>query len=742
MVEDAERIWDEGLADSRTDLIAKLLATLHGALLYPDQRWAGEQMTALDTGIARAWLVTFVAWANQYKGQSLVVDPKPPELETFRYVLADTRVRRLLQEMLSPEENDPGKAVWSELHWGPELRLHALGTTSFVIVLQRFANNEAEPVALKVLHMRFADRHPVRTAAREFACTQQARQGASSSRAACRVYASTDRWVAMEFIEGWTVRDWLQRWKEARGLTPKLSRIPWLRANTAWGPIVNVLEYLGCPLAEALASFHQTTGCYHGDLMPGNVILQGAGLESVPVADRDERYSPLTSELRVRFIDWGSNFIIGRMVETEDPDSEFRPPKGEEMSMEADAYSFGKLLRALAVPNDPSGAVIPLPVYAEFPLLGRLLEDVLDPDPRRRLVLVEKRLSSEVATANLPAALIEVVRTETLFGKDRLRWQDMVRRVGRLLLDLVFLALRGRAKPPNGDSSSEFSLRARVIRLAVAASVSALAMFVGVAMTVGGLLQDFAVRYRWPTSILGLSNIFSLGVFRGAGARPIGRIAAYAPAHLAGVSFVVAGFLYYQVIFSLLGPLGLRAAGLRAPRKALILRLVGAVIRSWTLITVALVAIGNLFEPRWWLGLACLGVGLLAMSNSVCWRFERSVWREVRELENGRHGKGLYATDSQAYIIVGADFFQNWCRTSIGYFLALLLLFVLQQLGKLHDVAVYVAVIVGVNLVVLVWNAVLSLGSTVRGRLARAFALEEHLALAAQRLGDEYSERR
>jgi hypothetical protein len=731
------------ISDTRTALIDGLVKTLP----TPDQVESGP-------GVGRVWMLAFIAWVAENRAASPVLPPDHTDI--FRFALRYRHITDAFRTLYAPEDDTPAAKFWNGLNLST-LRFHAFGTTSFILAVEQTASPQL--VALKCLQLRFAPHHEVRRAAEKALAKFEAYQpGVVEARVVPAVYASTDHWVAMEFISGPTLREWLDSWtsvlvassgkekKRSKGATKEEARKALLREK--W-PVIEVLRHVASPLAQSLACIHHY-GLYHADLTPRNVILEGEPQELLPTSITTTPPEALNSSLkritRARLVDLGPNFALSGLVDAPYPETAFLA-ESEDPSIRSDLYSLGRVVRALAGPADTSGSAIRLAVYRDHPMLGRFLDDLLDRNPRRRLLLdwapgaaaVDTERTDQELSASLAERLRSVIEQEAKFtwepnkltrvvgfkwyGGKLLRewwWERKLKRESKGPSPLPDGTPANKC-PPNRSEGSPLPsvvLGTSIARLAIWAALSGLAGALGIMIAIGGLIADLPVRSPFQRQLFGFLASVSLGSIRGPAA-PIGALRLNEPAHWVGFSFAVAALGYYQVLYAFVGPFS--AAGRRSAYGR---RTVAGLSRIWTVLVLLLVLVANVFKPTWWIGLSALGVGLLSVTNVTCWRFESRVWRAAKR------DLGMSDSDELEFRDPTRDFYFNWGVTSAGYFAALIVLFLLQMKGRLHDVGLYEAVIFGVNLIILYYNSVLRLGLTVRARLTRAFALEERLTLA------------
>ncbi|MFI2364888.1 hypothetical protein [Promicromonospora sp. NPDC019610] len=307
-----------------------------------------------------------------------------PAADVSRALVADPDVRRALAALHDPGRADgPGSGSGSDAagadaastgtlsEWAAldltSLEFYRPGTTS-IILTGRLAQPSRGRTAAFVLKCVI---HPYLTIPAIVAGTrgylaEHGRPDADEPSPAVPVWASHDSWILMDLVRGRTMGEYLAR---------RAAEQPPPPAREILRPVdTPALRELGGALLSALADLERD-GRRHDDLTPSNIIVQ------------DEQ----TGRIRLRFVDLGVNHLHARSITGQGQGEEvFAAPEVRRDGVGhplADLYSLGALLVAIAgIPHNPDGTV-PDQFYVASVGLARLLEDLTDADPRRRLLV-------------------------------------------------------------------------------------------------------------------------------------------------------------------------------------------------------------------------------------------------------------------------------------------------------------------------------------------------------------------
>lgn len=206
-----------------------------------------------------------------------------------------------------------------------------------------------------------------------------------------RIWASSDRWILMDFVPGKTLGELLDT-RSGRLSSGRFEALLGSNASDSGRSRlrIDLIEKFGKELFLALADLEKLD-IQHSDLTPANIMV---------TATDDGRET-------LRLIDLGVNYLyLHNMPGRDGADSAYVPPEVRSIGKQAataglnpaldagtdgpskgDLYSVGQILVRLGCGHpDPRGRV-PDIFYAEAPLVARFIEDLLDREPERRLLI-------------------------------------------------------------------------------------------------------------------------------------------------------------------------------------------------------------------------------------------------------------------------------------------------------------------------------------------------------------------
>ncbi len=243
------------------------------------------------------------------------------------------------------------------------LSLHEVGITSFILKLHKYDR------ALKIVKPWFFDDKEIERQTKEYAETYQ-RLHASLPYNTPRIDDSGPRCVVMEFVEGKTLRHYFRRELSGRGdakaRKDKSESLRQLRA---------ILVEL-CKLLRECATLNPPI--YHGDLSSTNILIEDGSQ-------------------RLHLIDFGVNYLLTRRVGNVDQyrertmtvDPEIMGKHAfAEASILGDVYSIGVVCAEGLLGHDFEAEDIQIlldRIYKQYLGLGAVLDDLLDPEPARRI---------------------------------------------------------------------------------------------------------------------------------------------------------------------------------------------------------------------------------------------------------------------------------------------------------------------------------------------------------------------
>jgi hypothetical protein len=296
---------------------------------------------------------------------------KFPVAEAVRALYAPARPAALARRggpPLSPEEKQRKVELdfWNDIDFS-DVKYYRSGTTSFILDCPGAGlideSGALRRYALKCVLFPWNKLTAIAKATDEYAETYGRNQ---TPRIVVQPYASTARWVLMPFQEGNTLYEELADFE--RGSKKRSARERVDKALSTGKMLIKTLDLL--------AKGDEITGDQrqrqHQDLSPGNIIL----------APDDQ----------VRLIDLGPNHLYTRQIGiTEHDDAAYVAPeiKNQGWSEVADVYSLGIILIRIICGYAPRDGRVPDEVWNISPTLARLIEDLVEADPAKRLLLIQ-----------------------------------------------------------------------------------------------------------------------------------------------------------------------------------------------------------------------------------------------------------------------------------------------------------------------------------------------------------------
>ncbi len=668
--------------------------------------WCQEFRTRPDTyrqrylplfGYLGLLLVTLVSLRHSYlyrytRGRAEPGAPTHDCAALCEPMLREPAVRdaiRALYAPAAPADDARAREEWDGIDFG-SLRFHRHGTTSFILA-GRSANavqGHRRPLALKcILHpylrvpaiVRATRSHLARYAVDDVELRHLA-----------HVWASSGRWILMDFVPGETLAEYLQRQPERDGIR------------------VDLLTDLGPKLFRAMIDLERV-GLRHGDLSPSNIIV----------------HRNAAGELSLVLVDLGINHLYSHAVPGSDgPDVAYVPPEirtGGAESDRSDVFSVGQLLIAVAgAPGRPPerSALVPDACYAESTVLARFLEDLTDADPAHRLLIFRP----DPALPRYPQLLTffeEELAAVTAAREER---QEGLR---GLLAPLSGAPGRARRMWAIRREQSLYRdpRRGMYVRWLMFWSWLSAVAWWGAATVVGyWWLRD--IGWDWgnqPITVLQRITGSSEEEFPGLDALraddyPIPDLVDSLPVRMVGLSFLVVGARFYQNVLAGLTPL---ATGPRQGRLSVLALLAEANMRLFAVLAAVLTLPPTLVQRDWWPIFTAVGVFLVFLCNLCCLSFARAAVRRAR-------GAGLSTVPAGR--ITGLQEIGYWTASAGFYSFAVWSIGSLIYLGHVHDVHVYAGAVTAINIVIFyIRNCSGPTAADVRTALARA-------CLAAERL--------
>lgn len=641
------------------------------------------------------------------------VDPRTPDRHdcagTCRALMALPSVRSALLALYAPEDSDSASVVQSDParqrnaieEWErlptDSLTFHRHGSTSFILRGSpgTSAGRQRE-FALKCVLLPYANVPVIASRTESYAADHDSRDsGGRVVRHMAQVWASTTRWILMDFVEGVTLSEEIERLKRDLPL-PRQGR----RAKRVGPPSGNVrldlIRMLGLPLLAAMSELDRG-GKRHEDLSPTNIIVR----RRVGSGDRHD--------YDVTFIDFGRNYLYTRLVGGhEGPDGTFVAPEvrnNDDGLASADLYSLGRILIALGDVGENGDGTIPDRFYGQAPLIARVIEDLIDRKVERRLLI----FGAEGGHGDVYGSLRVVLKQELDVTQAELVSDSGLREyavpcekesLSSSVKSLFPLSRESRKRRRIYEVRREQGVlddprRSMYARwLLVFSLLSALNYFITASVCISWFWRDIGFDVLSPPiqSVLRLIGVNSDGIpFIDQLRAPdyhVGAVEANLPARMIGFSFALAGARYYQNIFA-----GLTTRVARSPALD---GTAGLVVTEVAMRTMAvwsswLILGSNLVQVRWWPLATAIGYSGVLIANVSSARFA------TRYLTMAR-SSGLSTVPPGHQKITGLDGYRQWGPSMFFYSVSVWVFAVLIYIGVLKDVYVYAMIVVVVNI--------------------------------------------
>ncbi|MEV6520651.1 hypothetical protein AB0M43_01750 [Longispora sp. NPDC051575] len=598
-----------------------------------------------------------------------------------------------LPNLGDPDQRTEAAREWDMVDPG-SLRFHEHGTTSFILAGHTsLRHGRRTSFALKCIVYPYLRIPTIARATVRYQRTFGAETG--ELRHLVRVWASSDSWILMDLIDGVPLDVHVERRLEEDGGT---------------GLRLDVLEELGEQLFAALTEL-EGRGLHHGDLSTSNVLVQHHGEKAV-----------------FRLIDLGSNYLHTQAIPGRaGPGARYVAPElraGRADAHRADLYSLGQLLVTFAgVPNSSDGTT-PDDFYSEAPLLARFIEDLIDHDPARRLLVFEPKAGRPLY-AQLRSffvgelTAVRTIRKESLVSSHA-PWYVHVRE--------LFRPLSG--APAEQRRLWQHRREGRHLRwLRWWATISGYAFFVAASLIVMWWMRDLG--WNWATKAIeavqktagsNKDSIPFLDDIRAADYK-IPDAWGSLPARLVCLSFIFAGSKYYQNLFAGLTPLITGIVDRQLRRQALAAEWA---LRSMTLVPAVLTLAPTLIQRTWWPICTALGITATFICNLLVSRFAASALR--RAISAGLTTVPRDPSDLARPGVAGVTALRGWAGTAAFYGVSCWTIGLLIYTGKLQDELVYAIAVSAINLVLFYVFRCGVNASYMRAGLVRACLAAERLA--------------
>ncbi|MFF3854140.1 hypothetical protein [Micromonospora sp. NPDC002575] len=613
-------------------------------------------------------------------------------------LVGDPAVRRALAEQYSPDAWIPGhetsgielsdsvRSEWNSIDFDT-LRFHRHGTTSFILAgyPAGAAHGRRRPLALKCLVYPFLQVPTIVRNTLEY----HVKYGLPSRdlRHLVKIWASSVSWILMDYVPGESLAEYLDR-RRGNGPRPASAGKPIRRPAAAAGEIdIELLADLGRELFAAMAELEEV-GLRHCDLSPSNIIVASGEGESRP---------------SFVLIDLGVNYLYTHALPgIGGPDATYVAPElraGGTGTSRTDLYSVGQLLVAISGAPGASDGTVPDQFYAETPVMARFIEDLVDGEPTRRLIIFRPDPPPAPLYPQLRRFFDEELAAMAATRRGRAGQQVRIRWLAGLL-DL-FMPLAGapsrqwqvwRIRRRQGLYRNP--RRSMNIRWLLFASwLSAAAWYVAAAVLITWWLRDLgwdwgnqAIAFLQQATDTPPDRFPYLDDLRQPD-YPISDFAQNLPVRMVGLSFLLVGARYYQNLFAGLTPL---VAGLRQGWLSLLAVLAELHMRLFAVAAFLLVLPPTLVQGRWWSVLTSVGVLFVFFCNWSCLSFAALALRRA---------KAAQLSTVPAGRIAGLEAFSHWTPSAAFYAVACGVIGVLIYLGLVKDVYVYASAVTAINIV-------------------------------------------
>jgi hypothetical protein len=520
------------------------------------------------------------------------------EIGEMQALLADDQVRELFYLLYKPPgRNGTAGSYWKGLDLD-SLEIHRVGTTS-IILRCRVASLGGEIRALKCLLFPYSQIAGIADATRRYA------QDYPSGEVPCtvHVYASSDKWILMDFAAGPTLAEFLteKRWPAAGSDGSSVSAIR-----------VDLLASIGPQLLDALHQLH-AAGFEHRDLNPSNIIV----VTKPDIRQPDGKVQRGVIE-RLILIDLGRNYLFTRQTGVaEHREARFVAPevKDDKPVAISDVYSLGMILVEVADPEGVLDGVIPDGLYRYAPYMAKFAEDLIDGNPDNRLLIFGQGFGPDIydglraVYADLLKLLIADERAMIRPGRTRQFLELFLpssRQVGRRFL----IWRETRSAHPAIDQYSGYLLAWSVVCTASWYAMCTVALVWG--------LRDVGVDAT-PTALTAVEQFTHSGSW-------LPGVADWRfslQSALLAFSIAMAGARFYQNVLA-----------------SLTARVLPGRLALWTevflrYISFAVLApglFGNLVEPHWWPWLSAVGFVPVVITCFLSYTTARHHLKQAKEL--------------------------------------------------------------------------------------------------------------
>ncbi|MQM24062.1 protein kinase domain-containing protein [Glycomyces albidus] len=629
-------------------------------------------------------------------------------------LVADPRVRRAVQVLYDPAfGSEPATeetlAEWEKIDFD-SLRFHRHGTTS-VILYGRSAKPKASrhtEFAFKCLIYPYRQQPPIVAATRAYASRFEG--FIPDDAPLVGVWASHDGWILMDFLKGETLADRLRS-------RPKAETKP---RKTVVRPVdIAELDVLGSALLHALADLERLD-YRHEDLSPSNIVVQSVG-----------------GGTRIRFIDLGVNHLHTRMLPGEAyGEAVYVAPevrKGGGGDGQADLYSLGRILLAISGAELRPDGSLPDHSYVLSTGMARLLEDLVDADPGRRLLVtpIEEHDPVHGQDRNRIDQIRELFEREMAVIREaaRLEPEGALEKARSLLPGSGTVSRQGRILRVRKRQAAELrrrGLAADVPRLRKAqrlhrwAWAAAFVLWGTAALVATWWVEDLGVG--WQAKGIEMVNIAIAQTGSDFDFFAAMRLDGYdmpdpwenLPARLVGFSFALVNARLYLNLFAEISPLSPLP---RRGRRRFLTWATEFGLRSMAVLPSLCVLIPTLLQGDWWPLATQIGLVWTAIVFTVFIAFERDTHRRAREAGLSTVPEGEFPPGRLV----------RWRPTLLIYCATVLVMGTLIMLDLVQDELVYACFVSLINLSIYYFKSAGADAPRVRTELSRAFLAAERL---------------
>jgi serine/threonine protein kinase len=570
-----------------------------------------------------------------------------------------------IQVPRDPHEEERALRAWAELD--PQtFEFWRAGTTSIILKCQKYEVEAAAYEESLILKCVLFPWNLIPAIAKS--TESYAERYKNAGTIVVRAEVSTTRWVLMPFQDGLTLAEFME--EPSRNGTATSSRID--RANR----IALMLAAGLAALADSAAVASVNEQHQHLDLSPSNVLV-------VPGASSEEQWT-------IRFIDLGQNHLYTRQIGiAEHDDAVYVAPevKNRGHSSSSDFFSLAVILIEALTGLKPRDGRVPDMIYEMSPVLGRLLDDMLDDEAYKRLLLVPHdstlKFSDIVGYLSEAFDLVsrEPIASKSAFGQWYARWAPGSHEFWSLAKKLIEL------RKVNGRKQ----LRRQLGYLTFMSSV---------AVTAWGYIFLRCALFSIDDIIAGKPISVPQGELL--------------YASVIGFSQGMVASKFYQTI---LARLTLR--GVAHPMAFL----TEVSMRVMTIVALPTTILAVSWRPDLWAWTCAFGALLVAGTNFLSYYMAVTL---------SRRGAVVFSTVPRTGRIVPAGY-EQWWWTMLMYALVIALIAAGLQTGWMRDAPAYVIGLLVINFAIHYASKCVIAGPLVRGGLARAFATGERLTVLTKK---------